>query len=892
MSILAGMFPVIILSCLEVTVAAAPASDRPNILFAIADDWSYGYASAYGSDWVNTPGFDRVAGEGILFTRAYTPNAKCAPSRASILTGRNSWQLKEAANHICFFPPEFKTFAEALAGHGYFVGKTGKGWGPGVANDSRGRQRAMTGRPFDERKLQPPAGGIASNDYAGNFEDFLSAKPEGDPWFFWYGALEPHREYEYGSGVARGGKEISDIDRVPGFWPDNEVIRNDMLDYAYEVEHFDRHLLRMLETLEERGQLENTLVIITSDHGMPFPRVKGQAYDSSNHIPLAMMWKAGIKKTGRVVDDYVSLIDLAPTFIELAGLEWGETGMQPSEGDSLTVILFSNKSGQINPQRDHVLIGKERHDIGRPHDWGYPIRGIVKGDMLYIHNFETSRWPAGNPETGYLNCDGSPTKTAILETRTDPNQKHFWQSSFGKRPQEELYDLRKDPDCLINLAGEAGYGALKQQLKHQLFGELKAQKDPRMFGNGHVFENYPYSDEKFRHFYERFMSGEELKPGWVNPSDFEEKPLALEFTRKLLYLDPNEGCAIADVNNDGRPDVIAGRNWYAAPDFVPRPLRQIGEWNGYLENNGEHAYDVNGDGWVDVISGSFLPTEVYWYENPGPEGLQKGFLWKQHLLQDTQATQNEITFMHDLDGDGVPEWVVNSWNKKAPTLAWKLSRDETGRPALKKIIIGEQGNGHGMGFGDINGDGLEDILVGTGWYQRPQGDALGGPWTYHPDWDIHASCPMLVQDLDGDGRNDLIWGAGHDFGLFWWKQQEPGPDGRTHWEEHLIDKEYSQTHCLVWVDLDGDGQADLLTGKRKWAHNGKDPGGTDPPGLYYYTWDRELLSFTRHVIDRGSVGTGLQLRTADLDGDGHIDIVSSGKSGTYVLFNQGLPPSP
>src|SRR5262249_13521163 len=154
---------------------------------------------AYGCRWTTTPGFDRVAREGLLFTRAYTPNAKCAPSRACLLTGRNSWQLKDACNHICFFPPEFQSYPEALGRQGYFVGVTGKGWGPGVANDAQGKPRQMTGQPFNRRTAPPPARGISNNDYAGNFEDFLSAAPKGKPWCFWYGATEPHRPYEYGA---------------------------------------------------------------------------------------------------------------------------------------------------------------------------------------------------------------------------------------------------------------------------------------------------------------------------------------------------------------------------------------------------------------------------------------------------------------------------------------------------------------------------------------------------------------------------------------------------------------------------------------------------------------------------------------------------------------------
>lgn len=501
------------------------AATPPNILFAIADDWGYGHASAYGARWVNTPAFDRVARDGVLFTNAYTPNAKCAPSRACLLTGRNSWQLKEAANHICFFPAEFKGFGEALAEHGWFVGHTTKGWGPGKADDAAGKPRQMTGRAFNQRTATPPASGIGRSDYAANFDDFLNAVPKDAPWCFWYGAIEPHRGYEFGSGVKKGGKQLDQIEHVPAYWPDNETVRNDMLDYAYEVEHFDRHLGRMLKSLEDRGLLENTLVIVTSDHGMPFPRCKGNAYECSNHVPMAAMWQRGIGGAGRRVDDYVSFIDIAPTFIELAGLSWSDTGMAESPGRSLTDIFVREEPGRINPQRDHVLIGMERHDIGRPGDVGYPIRAIITGGLAYLRNFEPTRWPACNPETGYLNCDGGATKTVILDLHREQADNSHWALCFGKRPGEELYDLRRDPDCIHNLAGESSHAAIKAKLQNRLFEQLRRQGDPRMEGQGHIFDEYPHASAAHRNFYERYLRGEKLQAGWVNPTDFEKKPL-------------------------------------------------------------------------------------------------------------------------------------------------------------------------------------------------------------------------------------------------------------------------------------------------------------------------------------------------------------------------------
>jgi len=495
---------------------------RPNILFCLADDWSYPHASIYGCRWVRTPHFDRVAKEGLLFTRAYTPNAKCAPSRAIILTGRNCWQLKEACNHNCEFPLEFKVVTEVLAERGYFVGKTGKGWGPGRAVDSRGQPRPLTGRSFDQRKTTPPTSAISSNDYAGNFADFLASKPKGQPWFFWYGATEPHRPYEFQSGLKLTNKKLSDVDGIPPYWPDNEVIRTDLLDYAFEVEHFDRHLGRMLELLEKSGELDNTLIIVTSDNGMPFPRAKGQCYEISCHMPLAVMWKKGIAHPGRVIEDVVSFADFAPTFLELAEVAPSQTGMAPCAGRSLMGIFRSDHSGQVDPSRTFVLLGKERHDVGRPFDWGYPIRGILEGRWLYLRNFEPDRWPAGNPETGYLNCDGSPTKTEILHARRTGADTQPWQACFGKRPPEELYDLQNDPHCAHNCLDQ--HREVAQKLAEKMTHLLKQEADPRMFGQGEIFEKYPYVDPKRRNFYHRFMQGEAPPANWVNPDDIEKDP--------------------------------------------------------------------------------------------------------------------------------------------------------------------------------------------------------------------------------------------------------------------------------------------------------------------------------------------------------------------------------
>jgi len=509
----------ILFSC-QSPVRTGPLADPPNILFAIADDASWKHFGAYGCDWVKTPALDRIAREGILFTRAYTPNAKCAPSRSCILTGLNSWQLRAAANHVPYFPTMFSSYVEVLEAHGYQVGYTGKGWAPGVAIDREGKFRELTGKQYSAHKLTPPTGYIAATDYAANFRAFLEEKAEGEPFCFWYGGHEPHRRYEFGSGVVKGGKDPEEIERVPAFWPDVDTVRTDLLDYAFEIEHFDSHLVQMLQVLEERGELDNTLVVVTADNGMPFPRVKGQVYEYSNHLPLALMWPEGIRNPGRVVDDFVSFIDFAPTFLEVAGVDQGQAGMQEMEGRSLTEIFYSERDGQVVEERDFVLVGKERHDLGRPLDQGYPVRGIVKGEWLFLHNYHPERWPAGNPETGYLNCDGGATKSYILNQRRIYGKREYWELNLGKREPEELYHIKEDPYCLNNLVGDLEYSMKLEDLKSELTRKLEEQNDPRILGLGEVFMSFPYAESN-RGLYEKIMAGKEVNTGWVNDSDFE-----------------------------------------------------------------------------------------------------------------------------------------------------------------------------------------------------------------------------------------------------------------------------------------------------------------------------------------------------------------------------------
>lgn len=360
-----------------------------------------------------------------------------------------------------------------------------------------------------------------------------------------------------------------------------------------------------------------------------------------------------------------------------------------------------------------------------------------------------------------------------------------------------------------------------------------------------------------------------------------------EFVVKPLTVDLNEGCDIADFDGDGKLDIVAGRNWYRNPEWLPRPVRTINDNNGYVHSNGEFAYDVNGDGRPDVIAGDFFSTSLHWYENPGPDLLLKGALWKKHLLVDTGLGSNEGTLMADLNGDGKPEWLTNSWVDTNPVVVWEFAEGEKG-PTMTRHLLNTKGQRHGFGVGDINNDGAIDILSGAGWLENPGGaDALSQEWRLHEDWSERWSVPVLVRDLNGDGLNDIIIGVPHDYGLWVWFSEGTGDDGKLKFRKVQIDQSYSQLHCLHFADLDGDGRDELITGKRVRAHNGSDPGASDPPIVCAYVID-EKGNFTRHVLVEGQVGIGLQIRSADLDGDGDIDLVVPGKDGTQILFNQRI----
>jgi N-sulfoglucosamine sulfohydrolase len=503
--------PLLLFAGCEDTGVNKPKQERrPNILFVLADDQSWLDVSAMGSKIASTPAFDRVAREGVLMTHSFATCPSCTPSRSSILTGRHIWQIEEAGVLYGSIPAKYPLCSHLLLDAGYHVGYTGKGWGPGDWR-AGGLTRNPLGVEYNQQRMKTPVpAGIDGRDYTANFEVFLQDRPEGAPFFFWFGATEPHRVYAPGIGL-KSGKLLSDV-TVPAFWPDTDAVRGDILDYAVEIEWMDNHLQQMLAKLEAMGELENTLIVVTSDNGMPFPRAKVNLNDWGVRMPLAIRW--GSKITGsRVVDDFTSHIDLAPTFLEAAGI------VPPEEmtGKSLLPVLKSDASGIVDSSRDRAYFALERHTWCRPEGAAYPIRGMRTRDHLYLKNYQPDRWPTGGPtfvssnKTFHGDVDGCPTKDFMLAPENQQRYSREFALCFGKRPEEEVYDVRKDPDQIDNLAGQAEFQSVKNRLGAELETFLKKTGDPRMEGKD-PWQQYVYHQTVgFGATFNRSLSEEERK---------------------------------------------------------------------------------------------------------------------------------------------------------------------------------------------------------------------------------------------------------------------------------------------------------------------------------------------------------------------------------------------
>jgi len=515
----------------EAWAADAP-SDRPNIVFCFADDWGR-YASAYregATDQtpnavVNTPNFDRIASEGVLFNNAFVNAPSCTPCRSSLLSGQYFWRTgRGAILQGAVWDLNIQSYPLLLQDHGYHIGHTYKVWSPGTpANAPYGATATAynkAGNKFNgfsqycSRADEPEAAKQELyEEVRSNFNMFLDDRKAGQPFCYWFGPTNCHRKWVQGSGEKLWGIDPDSLKgKLPPFLPDNEIVREDFADYLGEVQAFDAGVGVLLAELERIGELENTMIVVSGDHGIPgFPRGKCNLVDFGVHVSLAVRWGKKIP-AGRTLDDFVCLPDLAPTFLESAGVAPPDT----MTGRSLLPVLKSKKEGLVDASRDSVVVGRERHvAAARTDNLPYPQRAIRTKDFLYIRNFKPDRWPMGtapgygapegrlpnyeqlenNTVSAFGDLDASPTKAWIIEHRDDPGIDKYFDYAFGRRPAEELYDLRSDPHQMQNVAMSGSYETTRRQLSERLMSVLTATGDPRVKGDGNTFDLPPFSGE-------------------------------------------------------------------------------------------------------------------------------------------------------------------------------------------------------------------------------------------------------------------------------------------------------------------------------------------------------------------------------------------------------------
>ena len=511
----------------SLTSAAEP-SRRPNVVIIFADDWGR-HAGAYAkidgagtlNDVVRTPNFDRIANEGVLFRSAFISSPSCTPSRSALLSGQHFWRTGRGSVLRGEWDGSNPAFPLLLRDAGYHIGKSYKVWTPGHPPDAPygGQQYAYEEaghrfNDFSENVTKLVAAGKTIDaakeelyeEVRRNFDQFLGRRQPDQPFSYWFGPTNVHRKWIKGSGKALWGINPDDLQgKLPPFLPDVPEVREDLADYFGEVAALDAAIGLIVRHLEQVGELDNTLLVISGDHGAPgFPHGKCNLYDFGTRVPLLIRW--GGARGGRVVDDLTSLTDLAPTFLELAGV----AVPQVTTGRSLVKILKSDQSNQVDPQRTVVFTGRERHVEGaRAGYLPYPQRAVRTAEFLYIINFHPERWPLGDPyrldgdkpptveeltETTFVTLadeDAGPAKAWLVSHRNEPRWKAHFDWVYGKRPREELYDLRKDPHQVKNVAGEADYAETRAKLERQLLDELQRTGDPRLINDGAYYETPP-----------------------------------------------------------------------------------------------------------------------------------------------------------------------------------------------------------------------------------------------------------------------------------------------------------------------------------------------------------------------------------------------------------------
>lgn len=447
--------------------AKTEADNRPNIVLLLADDWGYPHANSYGASEVDSRAFEKIAQEGMLFTHAYSAAPHSSPSRASILTGQHPHRLKDGCMLNSYFPAGLTVYPDVLADAGYDAVYWGKGWGPGVWNQT-GWEHNPAGREV--------------KDLVKYIEEDA---PADKPICVWMGSRRPHRPYKDGSGVEHGFNPDS-VTLIP-YLPDAPEVRGDVADYYYNIQLFQDECEQVVEALRKSGRLDNTLLIITGDNGDSFPRAKSNLYDLGCHVPLAISWP-GVIKPGSVCDGFVSLMDLTATFYEAAGVKVKEK----LDSKSLVPVF----KGNYNACRKEIYSDRERHTNTRPGGYGYPMRAVQDKDFLYIRNLYPDRLPAGvDPVFG--DTGHGPAKAYMVFQR-DKYPKEIFDRAFGIRPAEELYDLNADPGCEKNLAEEKDFAKTKKKMNKRLTSWMKRTNDPRVNLNDLSFDTLPYVRKAMR----------------------------------------------------------------------------------------------------------------------------------------------------------------------------------------------------------------------------------------------------------------------------------------------------------------------------------------------------------------------------------------------------------
>ena len=523
-------FYCVALCTISLSIQAADVK-RPNFLFVFADDWGR-CASAYAkidgpgtfNDVINTPNVDRVANEGVLFRRAFVSAPSCTPCRSALMSGQHFWRTGRSSILLgAIWDGTNPAYPLMLRDAGYHIGETYKVWSPGTPVDAPygagqyGYEKA--GGRFNQfsqnvTKLHAEGKSIVAakqelyDEITANFDSFMADRKPNQAFSYFLGPTNTHRKWTKGSGKALWGIEPDLLKgKLPPFLADVPEIREDFADYLGEALAVDACLGLMLNKLEAIGELDNTLIVVSGDHGPPgFPHGKCNLYDFGSSVSLVMRW--GKAKGGRVIDDLTSLTDLAPTFLELAGIPIPAS----MTGRSLASHLASEKSGQLDPLRTAVFIGRERHvDRARADYMPYPQRAIRTHDYLYIINFKPDRWPLGDPyrldgddvpsaseltENTFASLpddDAGPAKAWLVGHRKDPQWKSLFNLAYGKRPREELYDLKSDPHQMTNVANLDKYAGVRRELEAKLMDELKRTSDPRLIDDGKFFETPPMS---------------------------------------------------------------------------------------------------------------------------------------------------------------------------------------------------------------------------------------------------------------------------------------------------------------------------------------------------------------------------------------------------------------